>query len=178
MSNSEHISERILDRAETLMRQKGYHAVSFREIAKDVGIKSASLHYHYPKKIDLGVELVARYTKNFAVQLTANTDLTTAQSIELFIDLHRCALTQKEGLCLCAMFGAESQGLPEPITASLRGFFEGNIRWLSEQYKTASIADHQRRAKLGVAALEGALIVSIVTDDMSIFEAAAQMVAL
>lgn len=178
VTHAENVSERILVRAEALMRQKGYNAVSFREIAKDVGIKSASLHYYFPKKVDLGVDLVARYARNFSEQLLAGEKLPAIQKIELFIDLHRRALSQKDGLCLCAMFGAESQGLPDEITRAVRGFFEMNIIWLSGQYKQLAVTDNDARAKLGVAALEGALIMSIVNDDASIFETAAQMVAL
>jgi len=44
------------------MRAGGFHACSFREIATDVGIKSASVHHHFPAKADLGAALVARYT--------------------------------------------------------------------------------------------------------------------
>ena len=47
----------ILDIAERRMRQTGYNAVSYRDIAAEMGIKSASLHYHFPKKADLGAAL-------------------------------------------------------------------------------------------------------------------------
>jgi len=54
---------RILDIAERQMRQHGYNAVSYRDIAAEMGIKSASLHYHFPKKADLGISLVKRVIK-------------------------------------------------------------------------------------------------------------------
>jgi TetR/AcrR family transcriptional repressor of nem operon len=44
------------------VQARGYNALSFREIAKDVGIKSASIHYYFPTKGDLGVALAKRYT--------------------------------------------------------------------------------------------------------------------
>ena len=50
-------AKQILDIAERRMRQTGYNAVSYRDIAAEMGIKSASLHYHFPKKEDLGVAL-------------------------------------------------------------------------------------------------------------------------
>ena len=37
----------ILDTAEQRMRDVGYHSVSFRDLADDLGIKSASVHYHF-----------------------------------------------------------------------------------------------------------------------------------
>ncbi len=54
--------EAILNAAENKARLGGYNNFSFRELANEVGIKSASVHYHFPTKADLGAELVKRYT--------------------------------------------------------------------------------------------------------------------
>jgi TetR/AcrR family transcriptional regulator, transcriptional repressor for nem operon len=43
------------------MRGGGYHAASFRDIAAAVAIKSASVHYHFPTKEDLGAAVLRRY---------------------------------------------------------------------------------------------------------------------
>ena len=64
----------ILDIAERRMRQAGYNAVSYRDIAAEMGIKSASLHYHFPKKVDLGTALVRRYASAFATALNTATE--------------------------------------------------------------------------------------------------------
>ena len=50
----------ILKITEEMVRRGGYNGFSFREIAKQVGIKSSSVHYHFPTKEDLGVA-VAKY---------------------------------------------------------------------------------------------------------------------
>ncbi|WP_157628311.1 helix-turn-helix domain-containing protein, partial [Ensifer sp. BR816] len=39
-----------MDAAEERIRRAGYSGFSFREIAADVGVKSASVHYHFPTK--------------------------------------------------------------------------------------------------------------------------------
>ena len=43
----------ILDAAERRMQIGGFGGFSFREIAADVGIKSSSVHYHFPTKENL-----------------------------------------------------------------------------------------------------------------------------
>jgi TetR/AcrR family transcriptional repressor of nem operon len=43
----------IMDAAERRMQLGGFGGFSFREIAADVGIKSSSVHYHFPTKEDL-----------------------------------------------------------------------------------------------------------------------------
>ena len=59
----------ILDAAETMIQSQGYNGFSFREIADQVGIKSASVHYHFPTKADLGAAVARRYTDRFLDQL-------------------------------------------------------------------------------------------------------------
>ena len=47
------IKTAIMDAAERRMQLGGFGGFSFREIAADVGIKSSSVHYHFPTKEDL-----------------------------------------------------------------------------------------------------------------------------
>ncbi len=170
--------ERILDIAETSMRARGYNAVSFREIAGEIGIKSASLHYHFPKKADLGLELVKRYSENFRTALNSATEnaANPIEKIEAFIDLHRNALIEQELLCLCVVLGAEARSLPEDVNSSVANFFQSNINWLTDAYQDAGFENAPSRAKAGVATLAGALIASDSLKDNSVFEAAADSV--
>ncbi|MEG0459963.1 TetR/AcrR family transcriptional regulator [Gordonibacter sp.] len=46
----ENTKERILEEAFALFAERGYHAVSMRDIAAAVGIKDASLYNHFPGK--------------------------------------------------------------------------------------------------------------------------------
>ncbi len=169
---------RILDIAEHRMRERGYNAVSFRDIAGEIGIKSASLHYHFPKKADLGVELVNRYANTFHAALDASDSLTTDpwDRIKTFVDLHRNALVEQELLCLCAVFGAESRGLPEDINSAVTDFFKRNISWLTKAYEAAGVENANVRAKAGVSILEGALIVANSVRDNEVIEAASDFV--
>ncbi len=51
---------RILDLAEQLLLARGYNAFSYQHIAKELGIKPAAIHYHYPGKEDLGTAIIQR----------------------------------------------------------------------------------------------------------------------
>ena len=51
------------------MRDAGVVTMSFRDLAGDVGIKSACVHYHFPTKSDLGEALVDRYSRLFKDRL-------------------------------------------------------------------------------------------------------------
>ena len=58
--------ERIMEAARLTVQDLGYSGLSFRELAKDVGIKSASIHYYFATKGELGAALASRYTAHYA----------------------------------------------------------------------------------------------------------------
>ena len=93
--------ERILDAAEKRVRAVGYNAVSFRDLANDVGVKSASVHYYFPQKESLGEQLVKRYAERFQARLD-EIDLEEVGPIgtlEAFIALYGEALIVGESVC-------------------------------------------------------------------------------
>jgi AcrR family transcriptional regulator len=49
----------------------GYDGFSFRELAADVGVKSASVHHHFPTKAILGAGVARRYTDRFTEAVKA-----------------------------------------------------------------------------------------------------------
>ena len=63
--------QRIMDAARPTVQAHGYSGLSFRELAKEIGIKSASIHHHFPSKADLGVALARRYWEDSAAALEA-----------------------------------------------------------------------------------------------------------
>lgn len=171
-------ASQILDTAERRMRTSGYNAVSYRDIAAEIGIKSSSLHYHFPKKEDLGVALVRRYTENFRNRLTENTanDTRSEQSISAFIDMFRYALEEQRLVCLCAIFGAEAPGLPHSVTTEVKSFFKENTTWLSARYEDLGHKPPLEKANTTLALLQGAMIMSSVNGDNSIFGAAVKAI--
>ena len=162
--------ERLLDAAESSMRERGYHAVSFRDLAELLQIKSASVHYHFRQKEDLGVALVQRYQQRFfeAVAARAGSSGSGADSIAAFCACYRAALVESSHLCLCAMLGAESKGLPSPVAAAVNGFFASNIEWLQQQLPAPAAA----RAQTILATLQGAMMLANSTGDHELFDSA------
>ena len=53
----------ILEVAAALMRQKGYEATTIRDIAREVGIKAASVYHHFPSKDDIVQRVVIEGTR-------------------------------------------------------------------------------------------------------------------
>ena len=165
--------DKLLDAAEDAMRQRGYHAVSFRDLADALGIKSASVHYYFPQKEDLGVALVKRYSDRFFTALEAETEKarTPEDRIRAFCKVYRRTLTDTDQICLCGMLGAESCGLPAEVSDAVAKFLKANIDWVAKSLsgKLTSQLRQQRAAHI-VATLQGAMILSSSLKKHKIFD--------
>lgn len=59
-------ASRILDVAERLVQSRGFNGFSYADVAAELKLSKASLHYHFPGKAELGEALIARYAARFA----------------------------------------------------------------------------------------------------------------
>ena len=64
-------ASRILDVAERLVQIRGFNGFSYADIAAELKITKAALHYHFAGKADLGEALIARYASRFAEALAS-----------------------------------------------------------------------------------------------------------
>lgn len=164
---------RLLDAAEYRMRRGGYNAVSFRDLASDTGIKSSSVHYHYPKKEDLGVALIDRYTERFldALSELSAKARTPKDKLNAFRKVYRAVLQKDKAVCLCGLLGAESAGLPEEMASRVQGFFDINIDWVENALPEGlTKAERRKRAGSFVAAHQGAMMMATSLDDYRFFD--------
>lgn len=168
MSNEPTMRDKILHAAERRVRASGFAEMSFRDVATDVGVKSASVHYHFPTKADLGVAIVADYAKRFSQALDRIDTTDALAAFDAYAALYDVALVVDEAICLCAIMGAESIGLPQPVNDQTRAFFQVNLTWLEQLFKAHTGTPQPSLARLVVTALEGAIIVASNAQDRSI----------
>lgn len=173
-------ADHILDVAERLAQTRGFNGFSYADIAAEVGITKASLHYHFPTKAELGSALIARYTAGFqgALASIATSDGDVRSKLERYVLIYREVLGAGR-MCLCGMLAAEYETLPAPMQAALRAFFDQNEHWLA-----AILEDGRRTGELtfvGAAseiaglltgALEGSMLLARSYGDDSRFGAA------
>ncbi|MGZ4792752.1 MAG: TetR/AcrR family transcriptional regulator, partial [Ilumatobacteraceae bacterium] len=62
-------AEKTLDIAERLVQVRGFNGVSYADVAAELGITKAALHYHFASKAELGEALIRRYTTRFEAAL-------------------------------------------------------------------------------------------------------------
>lgn len=166
-------TEKLLDAAEYRMRRSGYNGVSFRDLASDINIKSSSVHYHYPKKEDLGFALVERYANRFHEELAIKTGSakTTQENLRAYQAVFRAALVQDKAICLCGLLGAESAYIPEILNQRVQKFFNDNIDWLvSIMPQDMPDAERHSQAYSILAGHQGAMMLAKNMQDNSIFD--------
>ena len=124
-------AQRILDSAQDMVRNRGYSAFSYADISKQVGIRKASIHYHFPSKDELVKELVKRYRERMgkACDRIARSTADLDQQLIQFANLYRDGLENGQ-ICLCAMLAADFAVLPEAIHEEIQTFFSDTEAWL------------------------------------------------
>jgi TetR/AcrR family transcriptional repressor of nem operon len=166
----------ILQAARRVVQARGYNALSFRELAKEVGIKSASIHYHFPTKGDLGAALARRYTEDTAAYLDQL--LVESQDpksmMKDYTAAFRAALENDNRMCLCGILAAEHHDLPAEVRVEVDGFTDTNVRWLAKvlalKQPDAQPEALERQALSIFAAIQGAQLVSRGRNDISVYD--------
>jgi TetR/AcrR family transcriptional repressor of nem operon len=174
---------RILDVAERLVQTCGFNGFSYADIAAEVGITKASLHYHFATKAELGRMLVVRYTQVFgaALQQISGGVADAAAQLRAYVKLYADVLADRR-MCLCGMVAAEYATLPAPMQQALRVFFELNESWLGgllaqgeREGALVLAAPASEAARMLVGALEGEMLVARAYGEPGRFAAAAEL---
>jgi TetR/AcrR family transcriptional repressor of nem operon len=172
---------RILDSAETLVQVRGFNAFSYADIAAELHLSKASLHYHFAGKAELGEALVVRYCDRFLAALAEIQETVQGApgKLDAYVDLYAAVIADQR-MCLCGMLAAEYPTLPGPMQAAVRGFIDANQAWLAAVIDEGVRAGSLRRpdsvadtAVMLVAGLEGAMLVARPYGDAGRFRNAA-----
>jgi TetR/AcrR family transcriptional repressor of nem operon len=171
-------ADRILDLAERLVQTRGFNGFSYADIASELGVAKASLHYHFPTKAELGRRLIERYGEVFARALADIDDSSTDGRVKLrsYASLYSRVL-RDDRMCLCGMMAADYATLAEPMKSAVIHFFEVNEQWLASVLEQGRASGDFRFAgapldvaRLLVGSLEGAMLVARSFGDVSRFE--------
>ena len=175
-------AQRTLDVAERLVQTRGYNAFSYADIAAELHISTASLHYHFPTKAALGEALITRYATRFAAALDAiDRDLVDAQAkLRAYVEIYTGVLAD-DRMCLCGTLAAEYATLPTAMADSITRFFQSNETWLTRVLEEGK-ADGSLSPDLAAAeaaqtilsALEGAMLIARTYGGVARFETSAK----
>jgi TetR/AcrR family transcriptional repressor of nem operon len=174
-------ASRILDVAEELVQTRGFNGFSYADVAARLDVTTASLHYHFRGKAELGEALITRYTARFgeALEAIARDDEGAAARLSAYARIYGDVLRGGR-MCLCGMLAADYDTLPDAMRRAVVAFFDASERWLArvlEQGRAEGSVEFNGRpeevAQSIVSGLEGALLIARPYADVARFEHAA-----
>jgi TetR/AcrR family transcriptional repressor of nem operon len=165
---------KILFEATRIAQAHGYSGLNLRTLAERVGIKAASLYYHFPSKADLAAAVARRYAEDSAARLEAlSLEASNAETcLRRYPETFRRSLENGNRLCLCSFMAAEYDDLPPEVQTEVRAFADGNIAWLSQVLQlTGMKREHaETRAHAIFAAVSGAQLMARGRADIALFD--------
>jgi TetR/AcrR family transcriptional repressor of nem operon len=123
--------KQILDIAEDLLLDRGYNGFSYKDISGALNIKNASIHYHFPKKTDLGVAIIQRAIKRFEKWATYidSKDLPYSKKLDEFCLIFKKFVEQKQ-VCLGGALQTDFKTLPDEMQKETILFLSNTFQWL------------------------------------------------
>jgi TetR/AcrR family transcriptional regulator, transcriptional repressor for nem operon len=167
--------EEILAAAKRVAQAHGYAGLNFRDLAEKVGIKAASIYYHFPSKADLATAVARRYWEDAEVFLEKllKESPNPITALRRYPETFRWALESDNRMCLCSFMGAEFDDLPDPVRNEVQRFADVNVSWLSKVLSAAKVVstkDSQRRARAIFAAVAGAQLMARSRADIKLYD--------
>ena len=140
-----------------------------------MGIKSASIHYYFPSKADLGAAVARHYWEDTAADLESMLVETSdpARCLRQYPDIFRKSLERDNRLCLCSFMAVEYDDLPEAVKKEVQTFADVNVAWLSKVLSAASVVsseESESRARAVFSAIAGAQLMARSRSDISLYD--------
>lgn len=174
-------AQKIADVFQSMVMMRGYNAVSYGDIAKQLGIRTASIHYHFPSKAELGLIVVSRYRQNFEnlwQEINEDDPQSYINAYNSFVTPIKMMRDMDSVSCLFGVLGAEFQTLDANIQAVVSDFFKQQAIWLEDVFEGGRkagvygfIGPAASFAELYGAALQGAMLIKKSTGDPAHFDA-------
>ena len=177
---SEGTAERIMDVTQGLLVDHGFSAFSYADVAEAVQIRKASIHHHFPAKMDLVAAVLERHRLRME-EAHAMLDARVPSALDRlkkYVDhWEACVRSMKEPFCIAALLGAELPSLPPAVQAQVERHFTSLQQWIArtmqEGVKEGTVkltATPDIEAEALMAAVHGAMISARVHHSAALFK--------
>lgn len=179
MKSTTSTSEKILDIAQSLVVAGGYNGFSYADISAAIGIRKASIHHHFPTKVELVSALVDRYRQQTGAGLKSLREGISdpSEQLQAYVNFwHSCIGDASLPFCVCAMLASEMQMLPGEVASQVRAHFHGLAEWLASVLQSGAEAGRFRldnrpeeEAQILMASVHGAMLSARAFGDPGLF---------
>ncbi len=148
----------IIKIADELIREKGFNAFSFYDISKALGIKNASVHYHFPTKNDLGIAVVNEYLAKLEEMMADSADKEPTERINVYLSIYTS--TKAEGrICLVGSLASDLQTVDSELKVNLKQLVDKILNWVTD-----ILADGQTRGVFAFSVVPRTKALMIITN--------------
>jgi TetR/AcrR family transcriptional repressor of nem operon len=167
--------EDILAAAKLAAQAHGYSGLNFRDLAQEVGIKAASIYYHFPSKADLAAAVAKRYWEDSAAYLESllKNSARPLDALRRYPETFRWALENDNRICLCSFMSAQFDDLPDLVKTEVQAFADVNIAWLKKTLVAAKVVspkEAERRARAIYSGIMGAQLMARSRADITLYD--------
>ena len=175
--------DQILNAAARLIHVQGYQSTSLDDVLRESGVGKGNFYYYFKSKEDLGYAIIDRITQGFVERSLgpafADASADPVEQIHGFLDRVLDAQRQRKcvGGCVMGNLAAELSDVHEGFRQRLAGIFDVWRTRLAETVTRGQARgrlrvdmDASRVAQFLVAGLEGSMLLSKVTKDITVME--------
>jgi AcrR family transcriptional regulator len=148
------------------VRERGFNGFSYADISKALNIKNAAIHYYFPSKTDLGVEIISRAIATFRQAISARKHLSSKDQLDLFINNYK-QRHKYHDICLMGAFSSVSGTLSEDMQQELKKLASDSLSELTTiltKGKEAGDFSFKETPEAKAYLIQSALIASLLLD--------------
>lgn len=172
-------AQEIIQRANELLASGGYNGFSYADIAELVDVRKASIHHHFPAKVDLVKATVVQHRQAMRRGLQSLNESIPdpyARLVAYSRYWADCIQESNPPICICALLAAELPSIPAEVAEEVTGHFNDLQTWL-EQTMTEGAAKGVMRlaetppgeAAMFMASIHGGMLSARATGNALLF---------
>lgn len=124
----------IIRLGDSLIREKGYNAFSFTDISKQLNIKNASIHYHFPSKTDLGLAIVQEHLTRLEQLKLKTESIDPVDKLKAFLSIYSVA-NEENKICLVGSLATDYYTVEPKMQSELKKLADNILKWVIEILK-------------------------------------------
>jgi TetR/AcrR family transcriptional repressor of nem operon len=156
----------IMDLAETFLQEKGFNGFSYAHISAELGVKNATIHYHFSTKEELACAVIQRYRDRFQLWINNSRikNLSPVEKLDWFFSIYTDTRADNGKVCLAGSLETEFNSLPDSVREQTEALTRELLAWLQATLQEGRESrafqfngDPADKAALILSSLQGAL---------------------
>lgn len=124
-----------LKRGHFYLQTVGFNGFSFQDLADDLGIRKASLHYYFSSKEDFGLALIQEYEDHFNLFIEKSANLSALKQMEQWLKFFYGMSKDHLRLCPLGVLSCELFSLTPKMQKQLLSFQTKQRQWTLKTLK-------------------------------------------